>query len=263
MKPRGAPSPSQLARTARRLLRRAARHWPPRRATRFFKPWENVYAAGIDTSRLRAILRELYRLVSRAWGFAEARRFAELMLAQRSIEGRLLGIELLGRFHRAFAPALVKDAHRWLAADRCDNWALTDDLCGRVTAPFLRTHPREIAVVTRWARSPNLWVRRAAAVSLVPLARRGERLGAAYRVATLLLGDGEDLIHKATGWLLREAGRTDPARLEAYLLARGPRVPRTTLRYAIERFAPPRRHAILERTRAGRVGRARQARRRA
>jgi 3-methyladenine DNA glycosylase AlkD len=94
-----------------------------------------------------------------------------------------------------------------------------------------------------------IWVRRAAAVGFILHARRGRRLGAVYRIARRLLGDDEDLIHKATGWLLREAGKTDAKRLKAFLLAHGSRVPRTTLRYAIERFPERDRLRILRATR--------------
>lgn len=89
----------------------------------------------------------------------------------------------------------------------------------------------------------------------MPLAREGRRLATVYRVALALLGDDEDLMHKAVGWLLREAGKTDMARLERFLRKHGPRIPRTTLRYAIERFPEPERRALLESTRR-RQGRA-------
>ena len=76
--------------------------------------------------------------------------------------------------------------------------------------------------VASWAVHRNLWVRRASAVTLVKLAARGLALDTAYGVASALQGDSHDLIHKAAGWLLREAGRTDARRLERYLLAQGP-----------------------------------------
>ena len=62
-------------------------------------------------------------------------------------------------------------------------------------------------------------------------------------------GDREDLIQKAVGWALREAGKSDMGRLEQYLRENGPRIPRTTLRYAIERFSPRRRRELLVATR--------------
>lgn len=254
MKASSAPRPGQLARVARELLSRAARGRPPRRLTRFFKPRERVYGYGIGTGRRRAIERELYGAVRRTWSFADALDFTERMLGDRTIEGKTLGIELLGRFERSFEPALLARAERWLAANRCNNWALTDDLSIRVLGPLFRRSPALVRALGRWACSDNLWVRRAAAVSLVPLARRGRHLDAAYRVATTLLADQEDLVQKATGWLLREAGKTDPRRLEAYLLARGPQLPRTALRYAIERFPAAKRRALLARTKGTPAG---------
>lgn len=70
-------------------------------------------------------------------------------------------------------------------------------------------------------------------------------------VARRLHGDPEDLIQKAVGWTLREAGKTDLPRLARYLRANGAAIPRTTLRYAIERFPPGKRAALLKETRRG------------
>jgi 3-methyladenine DNA glycosylase AlkD len=90
-------------------------------------------------------------------------------------------------------------------------------------------------------------------VSLIPALRRGAGLDLAYDIAQTLHADDEDLIQKAVGWMLREAGKPDAARLERYLRARGPAIPRTTLRYAIERFPAARRRALLASTRAVRT----------
>jgi 3-methyladenine DNA glycosylase AlkD len=95
-----------------------------------------------------------------------------------------------------------------------------------------------------------MWLRRAAAVALTRPARHGLLLDEAYEVARSLLGDEEDLIHKATGWLLRDAGVTDKKRLRAFLLECGPAVPRTALRYAIEHFPKAERKRLLAATRA-------------
>ena len=73
----------------------------------------------------------------------------------------------------------------------------------------------------------------------------------AYDVVASLLDDTEDLMHKACGWLLREAGKTDVKRLERFLLRQGPAVPRTSVRYAIERFPEAHRKRLLVATRQG------------
>ena len=90
-----------------------------------------------------------------------------------------------------------------------------------------------------------MWVRRASAVALIPAVSRGIGLDTAYEVARRLHGDREDLLHKAVGWMLREAGKVDAVRLERFLRANGPRIPRTTVRYAIERFPPAKRRELL------------------
>jgi 3-methyladenine DNA glycosylase AlkD len=103
----------------------------------------------------------------------------------------------------------------------------------------------------RWARHASPWVRRAAAVGLVSLARTGLLLDLAYDVASTLHPDRRDLTEKAVGWLLREAGKTDPLRLERYLRRNAPGIPRTTVRYAIERFPARLRRELLQATREG------------
>lgn len=118
-----------------------------------------------------------------------------------------------------------------------------------VIAPLLKEYSQLAPNLLKWSRSKNLWVRRASAAALVSLARKGEHLDLAYQVAEHLFPDKEDLIHKATGWLLREAGKTDSVRLEKFLLQHGQQIPRTALRYAIERFPEQKRKAILEKTR--------------
>jgi 3-methyladenine DNA glycosylase AlkD len=86
-------------------------------------------------------------------------------------------------------------------------------------------------------------------VSLIPLARRGQALDDAYAAALALGGDDHHLLQKAAGWLLREAGRSDMARLERFLRRHGAELSRTTVRYALERFAPADRQALLAATR--------------
>lgn len=243
------PNPRQLAADAKKQLRSAAAHWPPRRATAFFKPDEEVYTIGISSARLRQIERRLYGEVRAAWTFGDALQFADLLLREKHLEGRSLGLMLLARYHRDLEPELFAHAHDWLAAGLCDNWALTDLLGTKVLAPLLQGHPALAERLKAWTGARSLWLRRAALVALVPLVRKGQQLALAYSIVTKLQRDNSDLIQKAAGWLLRECGHTNPRRLATYLMAHGPRVPRTTLRYAIERFPKAQRDELMERTR--------------
>jgi 3-methyladenine DNA glycosylase AlkD len=182
-------------------------------------------------------------------------RFCDILMRDRYIEARSLGVTLLARYTRHFEATLAADAKRWLLTNRCDNWALTDGLSMEILSPLLEKFPPLHKEFAAWTTSPNLWLRRAGVVAFVKPSRKGAHLDTVYRMATSLAVDQEDLMHKACGWLLREAGKADPRRLEQFLLSKGQALPRTTVRYAIERFPETRRRKILARTLAGSLSR--------
>lgn len=242
---RRAPTPAALLREAAARLRAAGDPAFARQILTYFKSHERIVAYGVRTPAFREVLGELYAAVRGAWGLAEAVAFADLCLAKGVFELRGAGIGLLGRFEAAFKPRLLAQVRRWLDADLLDNWAAVDSCAGVVVSPLLRRFPALVPRLAEWSASPNLWVRRMSVVALVPFARHGEYLDQAYATVWALRDDPEDLLHKACGWLLREAGKTDAGRLEWFLVERGAALPRTTVRYAIERFAPGRRHQLL------------------
>ena len=215
----------------------------------YFKSHENIRAFGVKTQRVRAIVADLYGQVRGSWRLRDAVAFADVCLARRELEMRGVGIEILGRFAKEYEACLLHRLQRWIAAGHLDNWAIVDSAAMLVVAPLLRRFPELVPELTGWSASKNMWMRRMSVVPLVPFARHGEYLDDAYGVVERLLGDAEDLMHKATGWVLREAGKTDVVRLEGFLLRHGPAIPRTTLRYAIERFPAAQRKRLLAATR--------------
>lgn len=245
-------TPKGLASRARARLREAADKDVARQARTYFKEGEKVRFIGVATPGVREIEKALFREVNGRWGLGDALAFGDLLVTSSTMEEKNIGLLLLGRFRRGFGEDLLRKARSWLEDGHCANWAATDALCLLILSPLLLEHPGLVPEVAAWRRSRNLWLRRSSAVALVPPARRGRHLQTAYQVAASLFGDEEDLIHKAAGWLLREAGKTDMPRLESFLLEHGPAVPRTALRYAIERFPQARRKEILTLTRATR-----------
>ena len=192
--------------------------------------------------------KDIYRAHRDRWSAADALAFAEPLVRDRYLEVKGLGIELMACYARSCTPGLLRSWKRWLADDYSTNWATTDAICGLLIGPLLVRHPKLVKEAGRWARHRNRWVRRAAAVSLIPSVRKGFALDAAYRVAGVLHRDRDDLIQKAVGWMLREAGKPDMQRLERYLRRNGPHIPRTTVRYAIERFPVAMRRNLLTAT---------------
>ena len=118
-----------------------------------------------------------------------------------------------------------------------NNWDLVDTSAPQIVGAFLWKRSR--APLRQLARSQNLWERRIAIIATFYLIRQDE-FEPTLRIARQLLSDQEDLIHKAVGWMLREVGKRDPAAEEKFLREHYRQMPRTMLRYAIERF--PERH---------------------
>jgi len=242
------PSPIQLARRAERELKAAANVRAARQANFFFKPDEKVWFFGVDAPTQRRIAGSLFKRVRSDWAIAEALEFCDLLIKRREMELKNAGIFILARYQKSFDKSLLRTIEGWLANDHCANWAATDTLCSEALGPLIRQYPALTPKLRTWTGKRNLWLRRAAAVGIIHSARRGEQLDEAYAIAESLFKYPEDLIHKATGWMLREAGKPDPSRLEIFLLKHGPKIPRTTLRYAIERFPPEKRKTLLEKT---------------
>jgi len=134
-------------------------------------------------------------------------------------------------------PRLGADAfatfERWLST-RVSNWAHCDVLCTQCLGGLYALHPDTAALSLPWLASPNRWLRRGAAVSLVPLARRGLCCGQVFHVADALLEDEDDLVRKGYGWMLKELSHVWPREVLEFVLLRRARMPRVALRYAIE-----------------------------
>ncbi len=126
--------------------------------------------------------------------------------------------------------------------DRINNWDLVDRSAPYVVGGYLVDKPRDI--LYKLARSKNVWERRTAIVSTYYSVRQGD-VADTFKIAEMLLNDKHDLIHKATGGWLREAGKKDPEKLLSFLDRHAPTMPRTALRYAIERLNKKQRTHYL------------------
>jgi 3-methyladenine DNA glycosylase AlkD len=125
---------------------------------------------------------------------------------------------------------------------RVNNWNLVDSSAPNIVGTHLLTRDR--SVVYALAQSPTLWDRRIAVLATLTFIRAKD-FADTLRLAELLLADPQDLMHKACGWMLREVGKRDATVLEDFLSLHQRAMPRTMLRYAIERFPPDQRAALL------------------
>jgi len=126
-----------------------------------------------------------------------------------------------------------------------NNWNLVDVTCPHVTGKHLIDKDRTI--LYKWAKSEDLWTKRIAMVSTFSFIRKND-LEDTFKIAEILLHDEHDLIHKAVGWMLREAGKRDIKKEETFLKKYYKTMPRTMLRYSIEKFPETKRQKYLKGT---------------
>jgi 3-methyladenine DNA glycosylase AlkD len=206
----------------------------------FFKTGPGQYGEGdrflgITVPVLRKLAREHEALSLRG---------VSTLLKSRWHEERLLALLILTRQY-ARADARARDAIYEcyiINRARINNWDLVDCSAPQIVGAHLQSGGRRF--VRELAKSSSLWDRRIAVLATFWFIKAGD-FRDALAIARMLLADREDLIHKAVGWMLREVGKRDQNVLEAFLQANAGKMPRTALRYAIERFPEPLRRRYL------------------
>jgi 3-methyladenine DNA glycosylase AlkD len=208
---------------------------------RYFKTGKGEYGAGDrflgisvpDLRRLSATyrdmpLRQVSALLSSPWH--EARLLALFILVRQYGRGTAT--------HRDAIHALYLRQLRYV-----NNWDLVDSSATSIVGPHLRGRDRQ-RLLTRLAQSSSVWKRRAAVLATFHDIKNGT-FAEPLRIARLLIDDPHDLIHKAVGWMLREVGKRDQGIEEEFLRRHAATMPRTMLRYAIERFPERLRRQYL------------------
>ncbi len=210
---------------------------------RFFKTGPGEYGegdtfVGLKVPALRRLAREYQRLhLVEAEGLLrspihEARMLALLILVRQFTKGNA---DLKRRIHELYLRNVA----------RVNNWDLVDASAEHLVGGYLASRGR--GLLDRLAGSALVWERRISILATFQFIKRGE-FADTLRIAALLLEDKHDLIHKAVGWMLREIGKRDLVTLEGFLRIYYQRMPRTMLRYAIERFSEERRQQYLKGT---------------
>jgi len=116
------------------------------------------------------------------------------------------------------------------------NWAACDALCNHSIGTLIEMYPSFLSGLKKWAKSKNRWVKRASAVSLIVPARRGLFLKDIFEIADILHSDPDDMVQKGYGWMLKAASQAHQKELFDYVMSKKATMPRTSLRYAIEKM---------------------------
>jgi len=215
---------------------------PTERLAVFFKTKEGQYGEhdkfiGVTVPNLRKIAKTYYNLSKDDLGG---------LIKSRFNEERLLALVILINQYQKASDNDKKFFYEFYIDNikYVNNWNLVDASAHYIIGAYLWDKDKEY--LFKLAKSENLWERRIAMVATWYFIRKNE-LNLTFKIAQLLLNDKHDLIHKAVGWMLCEAGKKDEKQLIDFLNQHISQMPRTTLRYAIERFPKEtRRHYILK-----------------
>ncbi|MBF1597726.1 MULTISPECIES: DNA alkylation repair protein [Prevotella] len=209
---------------------------------RFFKAGKGEYGEGdrflgVTVPNIRAIAK-LHKDIS----IEEIRE----LLQSEWHEVRLCALIIMVEKSKKKDEALRKELFNLYLSQtkRINNWDLVDLSCRFIIGEYLLDKSRDI--LYQLAQSSLLWDNRIAIVSTYAFIRKGQ-LEDTYALSDLMMHHPHDLMHKAIGWMLREAGKRDSERLYDYVMSHRADMPRTMLRYAIEKFSPKERAILMKR----------------
>lgn len=199
---------------------------------RFFK--EEVRYYGVKSAKVGEIGRSLFEEIKNlpkkeVWVLCEG------LLKSGFCEESWIASGWVHRFSGQFAPEDFSVFKRWI--DKyIDNWAKCDTFCNHSVGHFIEKYPQYLKNLKTWAKSKNRWLKRAAAVSLIIPARQGKYLKDVFEISDRLIADQDDMVQKGYGWLLKEASRKHQREVFDYVIKNKNTMPRTALRYAIEKM---------------------------
>jgi 3-methyladenine DNA glycosylase AlkD len=236
-------TPSRVrASDVRRALREAADPLKAKGLQRFFKTGKGEYGEG---DRFLGVMVPIQRGIVKRFRSITINEAVKLLHSPYHEERLTALLLLVDRYGRGSNDEKARIFKAYVANTKwINNWDLVDLSAPNIVGQHLIARPRTI--LHGLARSRNLWERRIAIISCAAFIRRSE-FDETFEIAETLMRDRQDLIHKAVGWMLREVGKRDRRTLDAFLNTNAIHLPRTALRYAIERHSDRERKKILTR----------------
>lgn len=209
----------------------------------FFK--EKILFYGVKVPSVQKIARSCFKQIS-----AESKSvifdLCDVLWESGYIEESFVACEWAYALRKQYEPADFVKFEKWISHD-VNNWASCDTLCNHTVGDFVMIYPDYLSRLKEFAKSDNRWMRRAAAVTLIIPARKGLFLEDILEIADTLLQDGDDLVQKGYGWMLKAASESHCREIFDFVMQRKAVMPRTALRYAIEKMpADMKKEAMLK-----------------
>ncbi len=209
---------------------------------RFFK--EEVVLYGVESKVLRQIAKGNFAAIKNR-SKSEIFKLCDGLWQSGYLEESFIACEWSYRLNKQYTPEDFRIFEKWVHK-YLNNWASCDTLCNHNVGDFVQMYPGHLSELKRWALSDNRWVRRASAVSLIVPARHGKFLADIFEIAELLLTDKDDMVQKGYGWMLKEASKPYQKEVFDFVMKHKAVMPRTALRYAIEKMPAGLRAMAME-----------------
>jgi 3-methyladenine DNA glycosylase AlkD len=209
----------------------------------FFK--EKIKFYGVKVPTVNKISKEYFKLIDFK-SKSEIVDLCESLWQSGFIEESFIACHWSYYLRKNYEPADFQLFEKWIN-DYVNNWATCDTLCNHTIGEFIEMYPGYLNRLKDFAKSENRWMRRASAVTLIIPARKGKFLNEILEIADILLLDNDDLVQKGYGWMLKAASEANQREIFEYVIKNKSIMPRTALRYAIEKMPKDLKSKAMER----------------
>ena len=199
---------------------------------RFFKEKVNLY--GMKTTIATQIAKKYFKIIENK-SKKEIFGLCEELWQSGFMEESFIACSWAYAIHKKFERKDFDIFEKWVN-NYVSNWASCDTICNHTIGSFIEMYPEYLANLKKWAKSPNRWMKRASAVSLIIPAKNGKFLEDIFQIADILLEDKDDMVQKGYGWMLKVASQAHQDQVFDYVVSNKKTMPRTALRYAIEKM---------------------------
>jgi 3-methyladenine DNA glycosylase AlkD len=210
---------------------------------RFFK--EEVKLYGVKTATVSKIAKQAFKKIN-DYSKEEIFRLCEQLWQSGFLEESFIACDWSYELREKYTEDDFFVFEKWVN-EYVSNWASCDTLCNHTIGSFLETYPTYIQKLKEWTKSENRWVKRAAAVSLIIPAKNELFKQEIFEIADSLLLDPDDLVQKGYGWMLKSASQKYEEDVYQFVLSRNDFMPRTALRYAIEKMPKEKKAEAMKR----------------
>jgi 3-methyladenine DNA glycosylase AlkD len=209
---------------------------------RFFR--EEVNLIGVKAAVVDKISKEYFKALGEVTK-SDVFTFCEDLFSSGIMEESFVACHWSYMVRRQYQASDISTFERWV--DRyVNNWATCDTLCNHSVGTLAVMYPETVNNLKKWALSGNRWVKRASAVSLIIPARKGMFPADIFDIAGILLTDHDDMVQKGYGWMLKSASQAYPGKVFEFVLSNKTVMPRTALRYAIEKMPKDMRSEAMK-----------------